>query len=49
MDTCRGKDVNMYVLIHSFQQKTHSFQQKMTDILLADQNNRSMNVITGEQ
>ena len=39
-DKCRGKDVNMYVLIDSF-------QQKMTDVLVAD-HNRSMNVITGE-
>ena len=37
---CRGKDVNMCVLIDSF-------QQKMTDVLVAD-HNRSMNVITGE-
>ena len=40
MDKCRGKDVNMYVLIDSF-------QQKMTDVLVAD-HNCSMNVIKGE-
>jgi hypothetical protein len=31
MDKCKGKDVNMYVLIDSF-------QQKMTDVLVAAHN-----------